>query len=191
VPEPTELKAEILEQRKKGDSAYFVVSLVTLVMGIVVIAWPQLVLIAVLYVVGAIFLVIGMVQIALYVRARSIGLPAGLSLAWGIISILIGAVFIFCHAALIPFFAVVIGIALMVDAVVKLQRGFDLKLSGVSYWWTVTISAVIMFILSVVLMFEPWGFTEMAIRFMGIVIVIDAAMNLWYLLAARKQHGIH
>lgn len=191
MSEPIELKAEVLDQQKKGDNAYLLITLIALVLGIVVVAWPKIILAAVLYVVGAIFLIMGLVQIVLYMRARSAGLPAGLSLAWGIASILVGAIFIFGHATLIPFLAVVIGIALMVDALVKLQRGFDLKLFGASRWWTVTISAVIMFILSVILMFDPWGFTTVTIQFMGIIMIVDAAMNLWYLFTARKQRDIH
>ncbi len=94
----------------------------------------------------------------------------------GVLYIVLAAVISKLLLAVIP---VLLGIIIVVNGLIKLQFGFELKKNIDDRGWLfMVISAVIMIILGATLLFNPFGANNFFIRVIGIGLVFDSVFDL-------------
>jgi uncharacterized membrane protein HdeD (DUF308 family) len=72
----------------------------------------------------------------------------------------------------------VLGIVVIIDGILKMQYALDFRKLNQQYWWLEFICAVIMVVLGVVVIINPFTAVATVMRFVGIVFIIEGAMDL-------------
>lgn len=79
------------------------------------------------------------------------------------------------------------GLALTADSIVKLQMSFRMRTYALPHWKAHAISAGVLLVFGIVLLFDPFaGTTAMAV-IMGVLLVLDAIANIWTVVELRDR----
>lgn len=171
---------------KSFRTSLILVSLVLLLLGLALIIWPAAAQRVVCYVAGALCAALGMGRIAAQWRlSRDWGFQ--LSYLLGVLITLLGVLLIVRADAMIAIFGALVGLALAADSVVKLQMSLRMRAFGLPRWKALAIGAAALFVLGVVLLFDPFaGATAMTVV-MGVMLVLDAAADIWTVVELRGR----
>ncbi|MPN23726.1 hypothetical protein SDC9_171119 [bioreactor metagenome] len=79
------------------------------------------------------------------------------------------------------------GIALILDALIKIQMAFDLKRMGYAMWYLTLIFALVTGALGVILVFNPFTAADVLAVFVGIALILDGGVNLWAYMQLKRN----
>lgn len=174
-------KAEIIKRPieelgsslKKSAWGAIVESLAILILGILFIAWPDVMMTAITYVVGAIFIVEGIYKIIVYFLVKGQNDFFNNGLLSGVVAALIGIAVLAVGEDIADIFRVVVGIFMVYEALVRVNTSIKLHSVGVNIWKYITILALIMLVLGVIVIFTPTtdiiGWMMIIVGLVGIV----------------------
>ena len=117
--------------------------------------FPGLTLASIAFMVGAAFVVSGVVNIATFIRDRELLGFSGWILAYGILDVLIGAMFVihpFAFATVLPW---VIGAFVLVFGVYEVVAAFMIKRSGLPLWGWMLVSGIISIVIGFLFFYLP------------------------------------
>ena len=95
----------------------------------------------------------------------------------GIISLAVGLVFMLKPETFLGLVWVMIGIAVLIDAVYKLQYAFELKAGKISKWWINLLFALFTLVFGVILILDPVGSGETMTRIAGILLLVNGVFD--------------
>lgn len=175
-----------MEMLNKIRNTLALTAVVYVVLGLVMLLIPVVVSDFICYIIGALFLVIGVAGILSYIKTRGTGFGSNLTLIVSIIFAALG-VYILCNpVSFASFIPLVVGIMLIVDSVNKLQSAFDLKKSGYKNWWQMLIVGFLIVSLGILLIFNPFETVELFIRVIGALLIFDGLSNLFTIYSYSK-----
>ena len=131
--------------------------------------------------------VYGGVHTALYFIRRSPDDMVHYHLAKGLVCLLLGLFLLFRPQVLLNFLPIVLGLAVLVDSAVRLQKAFDLARMHHSAWWVVLLMALVTGALGLVILMNPFAVASTLIMFMGVGLLVNGLSDLWALRAVRRQ----
>ena len=155
-------KAEIIKRpveqigsdlKKSAWSAIFE-SLATVILGILLIAWPDTVIKIIAYVVGAFLIIKGAYQVINYFIVKGQNDFFNNTLLSGVISLLIGLALLLIGEEIINVFRIVIGVWMIYEALVRINTAIKLHAANISAWSYILILALIMLLLGVFVTFN-------------------------------------
>lgn len=123
--------------------------------GLVCAFFPGLTLASIAFMVGAAFVVSGVVNIATFIRDRELLGFSGWILAYGILDVLIGGMFVihpFAFAAVLPW---VIGAFVLVFGAYEVVAAFMIKRSGLPLWGWMLVSGIISIVIGFLFFYLP------------------------------------
>ena len=184
----------ISDNLKKSAWSAIVESLVTMIIGMLLIAWPDTVIQIFAYIVGVFFVVKGAYQIINYFLAKGQNDFFNNNLLYGVVSTLIGIVVLVMGQELIGIFRVIIketcvaefihnclsilffiGVWMIYESLVRINTAIKLNTAGIIAWRYILILALIMLVLGVFITFNSGaipqliGWTMVMTSFIGIV----------------------
>lgn len=167
----------ILEYAKKCEKSMLITSIITLVLGVILIIEPTGSIKMLTCIVAIMCMLMGGFQVIDYIRKPREEKMMSLSLILGVILLGIG-LFLFINAdALIKFITVIIGCTLCLKSLFKLQFAFNLN--GISDKWKYNlIAGLIGMSLGLLLIINPFESAELFLRIIGGVIVIGSIAEL-------------
>lgn len=160
---------------KKSAWSTIVESLVTMILGVLLIAWPDEVIKILAYVIGVFFFVKGSYQIVTYFLAKGQDDFFNNNLLYGVISVLIGIVALVMGQELANVFRIIIGIWLIYESLVHVNTAIKLNAAKIGVWKYVLILALVMLVLGAFITFNSGaipqliGWTMVVTGFIGIV----------------------
>ncbi len=105
--------------------------------------------------------------------------------AKGLICLLLGVYLLMRPAFLMGVLPVVLGIVVLGDSIIRLQKSFDLVRLGDSLWWVVLLLAIATGILGVLMLVNPFGAAATLLRFIGLGLVLSGVSDLWTMFSLR------
>lgn len=159
---PKTTKAEIIKQpiekvgiglKKNAWGAMFE-SLITIILGVMLVAWPDTVVKVIAYVVGAFLIVKGAYQVINYFVVKGQNDFFNNSLLTGVISVLIGTALLLIGEEIINVFRIVIGIWMIYEALVRISTSIKLHAANIPAWKYILILALIMLLLGIFVTFN-------------------------------------
>ena len=126
-----------------------------ILLGLVCAFFPGLTLASIAFMVGAAFVVSGVVNIATFIRDRELLGFSGWILAYGILDVLIGGMFVihpFAFAAVLPW---VIGAFVLVFGAYEVVAAFMIKRSGLPLWGWMLVSGIISIVIGFLFFYLP------------------------------------
>ena len=80
------------------------------------------------------------------------------------------------------FLPFLLGVVLMLDGISKIQRALDLRVLDAIGWGKLLTIGILLMIVGVALLFNPFGAVKMTMVFFGACLLIDGALDLLFLL---------
>ena len=180
-------KAEIIKrpiERISGDvkkSAWSAIieSLALVVLGILLIIWPDTMIKILAYVVGAFFIVKGGFQVVNYFMVKGQNDFFNNNLLAGVVSILVGIAALAIGENIVGIFRIIIGIIIIYESLVRINTATKLASAGIDTWKYLLIVALIMMVLGIFITFNAGAVVQLvggAMIVAGIIGIIGDVM---------------
>ncbi|MEG1073701.1 MAG: DUF308 domain-containing protein [Ruthenibacterium sp.] len=163
---------------KEYKKSFLLVSLCYIALGVVLLVYPALSIQAVCYVLGGVTALYGLVQLIAYFMQTDFGEVYRLTFVSGVILIGAGVYVIAQPLVIAKILPLLIGLAIVLDSLIKLQNAIDLKRLGAQTWWVALILSAITATLGTMLLFCPFA-KALSLRFIGISLMVDGCVNLF------------
>ena len=140
---------------KKSGWISILISAIFAILGIILIWKPEETIKAISYVLGGIFIVIGLVRIIAYITAKGKSDFYNLDIVFGILAIILGIVTIIYSNMIATFLNLIVGVWIVYSALVRLNVSIKLKNKVNNRAWLYTlILAIIMLICGLYVIFN-------------------------------------
>ena len=96
----------------------------------------------------------------------------------GLIQLIIGIFIAARPDKLVGMITVIVGIIILVQSFSILDHAFETKFVGYRLWWITAIIALIMAVLGIVVIVNPFGAVSAALKFTGIVLIIQGISDI-------------
>lgn len=187
IKKPIEQMSNSLKQ-----SAWMAIleSLATIVLGILLIAWPETIIKIVAYVVGLFFIVKGAFQIINYFMVKGQHDFFNNDLLMGVISVLVGVGALVIGEGIASIFRIVIGVLLVYEALVRMNTALKMYAAEIVAWRYVMIIALLMMIIGIFITFYEGAVLTLIGWMMilaGLVGIFGDAMFIQYVNALAEK----
>ena len=171
---------------KAAKIGYISISALLCVLGVVLIAVPDLSAGFLCKLCGVLLILFGAVKILGYFSRDLYRLAFQHDLAFGILLIALGVILISRTGAAISVLCTMLGIYVLADGLLKIQVALDAKHFGLPKWWMILTSAILVGIVGFLLIFRPWEGAQALMILLGISLITEGVMNLITILTAVK-----
>ncbi|HWQ98278.1 MAG TPA: DUF308 domain-containing protein [Clostridia bacterium] len=172
---------------KPFQKAMLITSVIYLVIGLILILWPDVAGKIIIYAIGAAALLYGGFRIVdFFVRKEHLSGTVQLGVALGIGSLLLGLFLMIKVAIVVALLAAIIGVAVIVDSVLRLQIALNLRHVGGKYWVMLLVTALVTLGFGILLLFNPFTAVRVATIVAGVFLLIDGGFTLFGVLQAQS-----
>lgn len=158
-------------------SNIIVQAVLSIVVGLLLMFWPGITIVTVLYLVGIIFAIMGISSLITYFRAAEADRSTGV-LATGVLFGIIALIVFLFPQVIAGFFSVVLGIILVICGAVNAVRSMELKKYGQSSWIASLVLSVLIMIGGVVIIANPFQTTSLFVFVLGLIIASNGIIDL-------------
>lgn len=180
-------------KKLKGNMIFM--SVLYLVLGAVLLCWPQTVLNLICYMVGGLVILGGAMQLVHFFSARGTVFFAPLYLVLGLVCLGLGLFLILRSDIVQIVLPVVFGLFVVFDSVVRVQNALELRRCEYGNWWVFLGLALLSVALGVVMICNPFGAINTLVMAVGVILCIEGALNLlsmlYTTLAVRRYMKLH
>ncbi len=152
------------------------VSLILFLVGVLLLIDPAEYGRAIGMVVGFSMIVFGAFKLVGYFSKDLFRLAFQYDLAFGILLIALGVIAVLRTENVMEFLSITIGIAVLADALFKIQISVDSKEFGIGRWWLILAMAIITGLIGLVLIFDSVNGVVL-VRLLGICIMAEGIMS--------------
>jgi len=176
-----------VKEVKQFSKSYVFVSALYVAFGILLLAWPAVSVKMIGTALGIAMVVLGITYGIIYFTKDNLSGFLQMDLVIGIVCLAFG-VFVLLNpkflTSVLPF---AMGIILLLGAVVKLQSTFSMKRLGFQKWYIVLICALVIVVLGIVLLCNPFGDEKQMLTYIGICLILDGLTNLVSLICIQMR----
>ena len=148
-----------------------------ILLGIVLLVYPDTSLTIVCRTVGVIVLITGLGFVGSYLRVGKTKWFGKVELVFGSIFAILGGFIVLYPLGIISIVPLVFGILLVYHGIANMKQAFELRQYKDNGWWLPVLIAASTIALGVVIMRNPFGTIEMLMRIIGVCILYDGLMN--------------
>lgn len=162
-------------------------SILLIIFAIFLIAQPVNMTKTLIIIIGTVLVVDGIIDIVNYLAADREYRMFSLGIFEGIIELLAGTLFLLNYEALIVVFPIILGIVIIAKNMFKMQLSLNLKQLGYSNWMYVLLISLIVILLGVVIIINPFDSLKVLVMTAGIIILVSEIINIIYSIVIIKQ----
>ena len=152
-------------------------AILCIVLGIVLMVYPNASLTLVCRAVGAIVLITGLGFVGSYLRVGKTRWFGKIELVFGSIFAILGGFIVLYPLGVISIVPIVFGVLLIYHGIANMRQAFELHQYKDRGWWFPVLIAASTIVLGVVIMRNPFGTIEMLMRIIGACLLYDGLMN--------------
>lgn len=160
----------------KAISTAIISALAYIVLGFVMIFYPDKVSIALCYALGGALTVYGLFNLITYFTAKQASF--GFEMIVGIAATAFGVFFLISPQSIYGMIFAIIGILIIVDSAIDIKRSFQLKVLGVKYWWISFLVSALIIIFAISTIIFPTVFADFIMVVLGITLVYEGISGL-------------
>ncbi len=172
---------------KTVQSNAIIQAVLFIVLGLVLLFVPDITLVTIVYCVGAIFAISGIVSLAAYLRESSPGYHTGGALTSAIFMLAIALIMFIFPTAVAGFFSILLGAVLILCGIANTVRSISMSGMGGSLWIVGTVISILVAIGGVVIIWNPFETTVMFVMVLGALLLVNGIANLVVELSMRKH----
>ena len=160
----------------KAISTAIISALAYIVLGFVMIFYPDKVSIALCYTLGGALTVYGLFNLITYFTSKQAFF--GFEMIVGIAATAFGVFFLISPQSILGMIFAIIGILIIVDSTIDIKRSFQLKSLGVEYWWISFVVSALIIIFAITTIIFPGFFADIIMIILGIALVYEGISGL-------------
>ncbi len=154
-------------------------AVVYLVVGLLLVIWPDVARSIIIYAIGAAAVIYGGYRIIDFFSRKENLSGVQIGVALGIACIMLGLFLLFRANIVVSLLATVIGVAVIVDSVLRLQIALNLRLIGDKGWIALIVTAFVTLVFGILLLFNPFTAVRVATIVGGASLLADGVFTLW------------
>ncbi len=169
---------------KKSAWAAVFESLITIILGVLLIVWPDIVIKVIAYVVGAFLIIKGAYQVINYFVVKGQNDFFNNNFLSGVISVLIGLALLLIGEEIANVFRIIIGIWMIYESLVRINTAIKFHAAGINAWRYILILALMMLVLGVFVTFYSGAVVALIgwmMVLVGIIGIISDTMFIQYI----------
>lgn len=175
-----------LRQLKKIRNTTVVSTLLFVVLGVVMLVWPDSSALAICYVLGTMALLCGLIEIVCYfVRTENRFFATGL--VSGILSALLGLYILWMPHVILVFLYLLLGILLLVFGCSKVADALTVRRFALTGWWIPLLLGAITIILGALVLCNPFSAAATLMVAIGIGLIVEGVLDIFNILNISKQ----
>lgn len=159
-------------------------ALLCVALGVVLLVWPDETIDIFCRVLAAGVVLMGVVQLFIYFRDRSIHPFAGVL---GFLIVLVGIWIFVSPERIVSLIPIVIGVVLCVHGIQDIKLAVETHANGYEHWWWMLLIAAISLVLGALCIIHAFGVVVLALQFIGVALIYDGLSDLW--IANRAIHA--
>lgn len=193
------MKKEGMEMRswkplRAAKTGYVILSAVLCALGILLLLFPRISMVALCYLLGGILVAYGVVKMIGYFSRDLYRLAFQYDLAFGILFAVIGALILCDPTGAAVFLALVSGVLVLADGLFKVQMALDAKAFGIRKWWAIMALAVLAGAFGLLLILRPAQSARVAMALFGLTLLAEGLLGICVALCAvevirRREPG--
>lgn len=158
-------------------SNIIVQAVLSIIVGLLLMFWPGITIVTVLYLVGIIFAIMGISSLINYFKAPESARITGM-LATGVFFCALALIVFLFPQIIAGFFSVILGIILIICGAVNAVRAMELKRYGRNSWIASIILSALIAIGGVVIIANPFQTTALLVFALGLIIASNGIVDL-------------
>ena len=167
-----------MELLKKFRTWAIVIACVSIVLGVLLIVWPDISALAVCYVLGAVCVVAGIYALVRYFSLGPVGVFFRFDLAMGILGILAGILLLMHPWGALAILPVVVGFYIVVDSVFTVQTSVEMKHFGEEHWLLTMLLGIVSAALGFLMIVDPFDGASAIMIFMGVTLIFSGVESI-------------
>ena len=171
---------------KKIKKDALLTDLIYMVIGLLFILIPDFISNFICYLIGILIIVLGVKPIHKYLKLIEKTRLSKMIFVVGIIMILIGFFIMLNPEKLASILPITIGLYLIVIALAKFSDSVEYKKLNYDKWYNFLLSSILTLIIGLVIVFNPFKTVTLAIRIVGIVLLIDGFFDIYNLYSYQE-----
>ncbi len=154
--------------KKSINKSVFVIPVVYIILGLVMVIFPQTTMKTFCLSLGAIAAVLGIVSLISYFSRDAVDFVYRYDFVNGVLLILLGLLFIVKMELITELIPIMLGVMILANGVMKLQHAIDLKRIGFNGWLYVLVFSLLSLLVGVVCVLQPEFIAAILVIMMGI-----------------------
>lgn len=171
---------------RAARTGYIAMSVIFCVLGILLILFPGISVSVVGIAAGVMLIAFGIVKLVGYFSKDLYQLAFQFDLAFGVLLMILGTVILVSPDRALPFLCIIMGIAVLADALFKLQSSLDARRFGLKVWGLLLALAICAGIIGTSLLLHPSQSAKVLMVLLGIGVLFEGILNLYFALYAVK-----
>ncbi len=180
---------------KKLKWNLILMSVLYLALGIFLLMVPGTALNVVCYALGAVVLACAAVQIVRYFAVERGVFQSQLTLISGLVCLGLGAFLIIRSDIVVRILPIVFGLFVIFDSLGRIQNALELRRCNYESWKGFLLLALLSIALGVVMILNPFGTMETLVMAIGVILIIEGALNLlsalYTVIAVKRFMKLH
>ena len=180
---------------KKLKWNLIVMSVLYLALGIFLLMVPGTALNVVCYALGGVVLLGAVIQLVRYFLVERGIFQSQLTLISGLVCLALGGFLILRSDIVVRILPIVFGLLVIFDSLGRVQNALELRRCGYGSWKGFLLLALLSVVLGVVMIVDPFGAMETLVMAIGVILIIESALNLlsalYTMLAVRRFVKLH
>ena len=168
-----------MELLKKLKTNVIISSALCIVIGIVLVIWPDLTMEIACLAIGAVLLIAGIMRLITYFTARDGSVYSQLNLIFGIVLIVVGALILWQWDKVLEIVPIIVGIVIVIHGINDLRQTLALHKNEYDKWWVALILGLLTVILGVLLILNPFAALDTVVILIGIFLIFDGISIIW------------
>lgn len=164
---------------KKLKTNVVISAALCILLGIVLVAWPDLSMQIVCTAVGAVLLIGGGVRLAAYFTAKDGSVYAQMNLIMGIVLAVVGIWILLQPDKVLAIIPIIVGIVIALHGVNNLRQAITLCQEKYDKWWVALILGVLTVGFGILLVCRPFEALDTAVMMIGIFLIYDGISDIW------------
>ena len=171
---------------KKLKTNVIISAALCILLGIVLVVWPDLSMQIVCTAIGAVLLIGGGVRLAVYFTAKDGSVYAQMNLITGIVLAVVGIWILLQPDKVLAIIPIIVGIVIAMHGVNNLQQAVNLCKEKYDKWWVALILGLLTIGFGVLLICRPFAALDTAVMMIGIFLIYDGVSDIWIVSRAYR-----
>ncbi|MGN0707653.1 MAG: HdeD family acid-resistance protein [Faecalibacterium sp.] len=180
---------------KKLKWNLILMSVLYLALGVFLLLMPGTALNIVCTALGAVVLIMAVVQLVSYFTVERNVFRSQFTLLSGLICLALGAFLVFRGDIVVRILPIVFGLFVIFDSLGRIQNALELRRCEYSSWKGFLVLGALSIVLGIVMIVNPFGTMETLVMAIGIILIVEGAINLFSALyttiAVRRFMKLH
>ena len=173
---------------KSIRNSLMITSILYVVMGVVLMAFPEGSLKLACALIGGVTLLYAAIRILSYFKNDG-EYSNRFDLFLGVLLGVVGVFLLLCPQLIVSLIPIALGIYIVVDGFTAMKKALDMKTLGFDKWWISFVVALVLMIFGAVMIFDPFETVASLVVFIGWSFVFDGVYTLVNTIVASKVYG--